>query len=86
MDDAVALICLRHAEKFSHFGLISFFSALESDSGKFLLNGGMYICLGVREFWAAGSKIWYSGSEKPIEQIKIDGKTTEPIKVHVRNE
>ncbi|XP_074610402.1 A disintegrin and metalloproteinase with thrombospondin motifs 20-like isoform X2 [Acropora palmata] len=57
--------------------------ALQSDSGKFLLNGGMVIGLGVREFRAAGSRIWYSGSEKPVEQIKIDGKTTEPIKVHV---
>ncbi|XP_068714564.1 A disintegrin and metalloproteinase with thrombospondin motifs 9-like isoform X3 [Montipora foliosa] len=61
----------------------SSYLALQSDSEKFLLNGGMIIGLGVREFWAAGSKIWYSGSEKPIEQIKIDGKTTEPIKVHV---
>lgn len=65
------------------FGLI-LSSALQSDSGKFLLNGGMVIGLGVREFRAAGSKIWYSGSEKPVEQIKIDGKTTAPIKVHVR--
>ena len=58
-------------------------SALQSVSGRFLLNGGMVIGIGVREFRAAGSKIWYSGSEKPIEQIKINGKTTEPIKVHV---
>ena len=65
--------------------LFLFLSALQSGSGKFLLNGGMVIGLGVREFRAAGSKIWYSGSEKPIEQIKIDGKTTEPIKVHVSN-
>ena len=65
------------------FGLV-LSSALQSDSGKFLLNGGMVIGLGVREFRAAGSRIWYSGSEKPVEQIKIDGKTTEPIKVHVR--
>lgn len=57
--------------------------ALQRDNGNFLLNGRMVIGLGVREFRAAGAKIWYSGSEKPIEQIKIDGKTTEPIKVHV---
>ena len=58
-------------------------AALQKESGDYLLNGGMTIQLGVREFRAAGSKIWYSGSEKPFEQIKIDGKTTEPIKVLV---
>ena len=39
---------------------------------------------GVREFRAAGSKIWYSGSEKVMEQIKINGRVTEPVKVYVR--
>ncbi|KAJ7351111.1 A disintegrin and metalloproteinase with thrombospondin motif 9 [Desmophyllum pertusum] len=57
--------------------------ALQIDKGDFLLNGGMVIGIGVREFRAAGSKFWYSGSDKATEQIKIDGKVTQKIKVHV---
>lgn len=68
--------------------LLSFLlqSALQSDSGNFLLNGGMIIGIGVREFRVEGAKVWYSGSDKATEQIKIDGKITKPIKVHVSNQ
>jgi len=57
--------------------------ALQSDNGNFLLNGGMVIGTGVREFRVEGVKVWYSGSDKATEQIKIDGKIKTPIKVHV---
>ena len=60
-------------------------SALQSDGGHFLLNGGMIIGIGVREFRVDGAKVWYSGSDKATEQIKIDGKIKTPIKVHVSN-
>ena len=39
--------------------------------------------VGIREFRVSDAKVWYSGSEKATEQIKISGKVTEPIKVHV---
>lgn len=39
--------------------------------------------VGIREFRVPDAKVWYSGSEKATEQIKISGKVTEPIKVHV---
>lgn len=60
-------------------------SALQRDSGDFLLNGGMIIGIGVREFRVDGAKVWYSGSDKATEQIKIDGKIKKAIKVHVSN-
>ena len=63
--------------------LHSIFSALQSHSGKYLLNGGMIVGIGIREFRAAGAKVWYSGSDKATEQIKIKGKVAEPIRVHV---
>ena len=61
-------------------------SALQSDNGNFLLNGGMIIGIGVREFRVEGAKVWYSGSDKATEEIKIDGKIKTPIKVHVSNQ
>lgn len=61
-------------------------SALQRDSGDFLLNGGMIIGIGVREFRVDGAKVWYSGSDKATEQIKIDGKIKKAIKVHVSNQ
>ncbi|XP_078343629.1 A disintegrin and metalloproteinase with thrombospondin motifs 9-like isoform X3 [Oculina patagonica] len=61
----------------------SSYLALQAENGNFLLNGGMIIGIGVREFRFAGGKVWYSGSDKATEQIKIDGKLSEPIKVHV---
>lgn len=46
----------------------------------------MVIGTGVREFRVEGVKVWYSGSDKATEQIKIDGKIKTPIKVHVSNQ
>lgn len=43
----------------------------------------MIVGVGIREFRVPDAKVWYSGSEKATEQIKISGKVTEPIKVHV---
>ena len=40
----------------------------------------------MREFRVDGAKVWYSGSDKATEQIKIDGKIKKPIKVHVSNQ
>nr|XP_058944082.1 A disintegrin and metalloproteinase with thrombospondin motifs 9-like isoform X2 [Pocillopora verrucosa] len=61
----------------------SSYLALQDQNDKFLLNGGMIVGVGIREFRVPGAKVWYSGSEKATEQIKISGKVTEPIKVHV---
>lgn len=45
----------------------------------------MIIGIGIREFRVHGAKVWYSGSDKATEQIRIDGKIKKPIKVHVSN-
>lgn len=87
-------MCSRFAKKSNRKKNISFinqccifclpFLALKSiQKDKYLLNGGYVVGLGVREFAYSGARVWYSGSEKKLEEIRISGKTKENIKVEV---